>query len=115
MRRWLVSLLSTLVGLLLAALPVTVSATGAGGTATISSFTVDTWDQLISVSGPWTNPDNCGVATFFVIQMSNANYKDLLAAVMMASASGKTIGPWFNGCVATPWGNAPLVSIIGVN
>jgi hypothetical protein len=99
----------------LAALPMAAGASGSSGTASISSFNVDTWDQLVSITGSWANPDGCGVSSFAVIQMSTPNYKDMLAAVMLASASGKTVSLWFNGCFASPWGNAPSVTLITVN
>ncbi len=103
-----------LLWLLLAVLPMAANAQS-GDTTTIISFVVDTADQLIRVNGSWANPGGCGLSNFFVIQMSSPNYKDLLSAVMMASATGGTAGPWFSGCVNTPWGNAPVASIIEVN
>jgi hypothetical protein len=105
-----------LLWLLLAALPLVANAqtgNGSGGTSTITSFTVDTANQLIRVNGSWLNT-GCAVSTFFVIQMSNSNYKDLLASVMMASVSQVAIGPWFSGCLNTPWGNAPVANVIQV-
>jgi hypothetical protein len=100
--------------LLWAYLPIAAYAWGSSGTGPISQFNVDPPDQLIAVNGSWANPDSCGTSGFGVIQMTNANYKDLLAAIMMASASAKNVNLWFNGCVATPWGNAPLVTIVTV-
>jgi len=101
---------------LLAALPMAANASGSSGTTTIGSITVDTWNQMISIVGTttWSNPDACGSSSFVILSFSNANYKDVLAAAMMASASGKTVSFFLNGCVASPWGNAPVVTAISV-
>ena len=103
-----------LLPLLLTALPIAANASGSSGTTTITAFNVDNSDQLIAITGSWANPDSCGTSAFAVIQMSNTSYKDMLAATMMASASGKNVNLWFNGCMATPWGNAPVVTVITV-
>ena len=103
---------------ILVAIPIAANATGGSGgpATTITSVTVDSWDQLINITGSWGgNPDGCGVHTFAVIQMSTPNYKDMLAAALMASAAGKTVSLWFNTCLNTPWGNAPIITSITVN
>ncbi len=107
--------LKLLGSLLAAALPIAAHAGGSGGTTTVTAVTVDTWDQLISLGGSWANPDSCGVHNIAIFQMSTTNYKDMLAAALTASSSGKTLTLWFNGCIATPWGNAPLVTVLTLN
>jgi hypothetical protein len=106
-------LLSSLLAVLL---PIAADASGTGGTTTIQAFAIDTSFQMVNLIGSvtWSNPDSCGSSSLVVIQMSTTNYKDQLAAIMLASASGKSVSLWVNGCVASPWGNVPLVESVTV-
>ena len=86
-------------------------ADGSSGQQTISSFAVDTKDQLVWIAGPaaWSNPDGCGSSNLVLVQFSNPYYRDLLAEITTAYAAGKTVAFGLSGCVASPWGNAPVV------
>jgi hypothetical protein len=95
-------------------LPAVATAAGSAGTQQIANVGIDTGSALTSVTGvaAWSNPDGCATSAFVVLQVSNPQYRDVLAAVLMASASGKTVNFWVNGCLSTPWGVAPIVQSI---
>jgi hypothetical protein len=89
----------------------TAMADGSSGQQTISSFAVDTKDQLVWVTGPtaWSNPDGRGSSNLALVQFSNPYYRDLLAEITTAYAAGKSVAFGLSGCVNSPWGNAPVV------
>jgi hypothetical protein len=108
---------------LLCAMPLVAFANGgSAGSGTLAGVTVDTWDQIVGLSGSvaWSNPDACGGTTtagVVLITMSTTNYKDLLATALTAAAAGKSVFLWVVGCSYSPWstGNsAPVVTAITV-
>lgn len=93
-------------------LPISAAASGgSGGTQTLNTVNVDSSSQLIWISGAatWMNPDGCGRSDIVLVQMSNTYYRDMLATLIAASVSGKSVGLWLNGCSNSPWGSAPVV------
>jgi hypothetical protein len=92
------------------------SASGPGGTQLVASFGIDVKNGFFNISGPldWANPDACEVSSFVTIPLSNAFYKDVEQAVIMANSTNKKIVVYVNGCVATPWGQAPLIQSVSV-
>lgn len=68
------------------------------GSSTITGVSVDTVNNVIDVSGTWSNGEGCQTAAVIAIPMSG-NYKDLEAAVFAAYVSGKAVSFWVNGCV----------------
>jgi hypothetical protein len=104
--------------LFLALIPLAANAGGNAGSYILSSVQVDSYDGLVAISGPsnWANPDGCGIASVVVIQMSNPYYRDLLATVLTASATGKTVTFYVVGCASTNWGGtAPIVDAATIN
>jgi hypothetical protein len=108
-----------LLAALLTAVPIITFANGgSAGSGTLTGVTVDTWDQIVGLSGSWSNPDSCGGtanAGVVLITMSTTNYKDLLAVATTAAATGKSLAIWVVGCSYSPWstGNsAPVVTAI---
>ena len=102
----------TLVFLCFALLPVVTLGAGSSGSGTVQSLEVDSYDQIVVVTGAanWANPDGCSGSSFVILQTSNAMYKDTLATLLSAATSGKNVTFWMSGCIPTPWGGtAPLV------
>lgn len=102
-----------------AALPMTAAnAAGSSGISTITNVNLDTYNQFAVFTGAttWNNPDNCSASAVVVLPFSNQYYKDVLAAVLMASATGKTVSFWLGGCTWTPWATSqPVVLSVSVN
>ncbi len=97
-------------------LPMTAMADGSSGQQTISSFAVDTQNQLVWVAGatPWGNPDGCGTSNIVAFQFSNSHYKDLLAEVTTAYAAGRGVAFTLSGCFTSPLGNTPTAVAIAL-
>jgi hypothetical protein len=92
----------------------TANASGGSGTQTIGSIVVDVSADVVMIVGSsaWNNPDGCAVSTIVAISMSNTHYNDILAAALMASATGKSAAFYISGCVSTSWGTAPQILTI---
>jgi len=102
--------------LILMVLSTSAFAAGSTGAAAPTGTEIDTYDQILAVNGNYANPDGCGLTGVVVVQTSNANYKDMLAAILSAGVSQKQLGFWVSGCVYTPWGGtAALVVDVSVN
>ena len=95
-------------------LPLTAMADGASGQQIISSFAVDTKNQLVWIAGAtaWGNPDGCGTSNIVAFQFSNTYYKDLLSEVTTAYAAGKSVAFGLSGCFTSPLGNTPVAVAI---
>lgn len=73
--------------------------------------------MTVIVSGI-SNPDGCGGTTLVHIPSTLSGYKEMVAAVMTAIATGKKIGLWSTGCSLLPfWGGGityPVVNDVWV-
>lgn len=68
--------------------------------------------MTLSVSGI-SNPDGCGGTALAHIPSSLSGYKEMVASVMAAVATGKRIGLWSSGCSLLPfWGGSTTYPIV---
>ena len=102
--------MKSLVTALLALAPISAFGAGSTGSVVPTSYEVDSWNQVLIVSGSWANPDSCGTSSYVIIQMSNSSYKDMFATVLAAGIAGKALSFWVSGCMTGSWGvTAPTV------
>lgn len=100
-----------------AAIPMLASADGFSGIRTIKTVHVEgPYFARIIATSPFDNPDGCGSSTGVLIRNVDAQYKDALAAAMLAFATGQPVKFYTTGCAATSWGyTEPVVFSISVN
>jgi hypothetical protein len=68
--------------------------------------------MTITVSGI-SNPDGCGGTSLVHIPSTLSGYKEMVAAVMTAVATGKRIGLWSTGCSLLPfWGGSTTYPVV---
>lgn len=74
-------------------LPTLALGAGTSGSGTIQSLEVDSYDQIVVITGAtnWSNPDGCSSSNFVILQTSNSMYKDTLATILSSATAGKNI------------------------
>lgn len=95
----------TVLGLLL----ITLSTTGfaAGSTAWAVPIQVDVMYQGIMVYGAFGNPGGCTTTDRFFVATNTGQYKEILATLMAAYATGKEVATYVDTCASVTWYAVP--------
>ncbi len=94
---------------LLALLLLSMSTTGfaAGTTAWAVPTEVDVTYAGIMVYGAFGNPGGCTINDQFFVPVNTTQYKEILAMLMMAFATGKQVAIYVNSCETVGWYTIP--------
>jgi hypothetical protein len=97
----------TMLAIALGTAPLFAFAAGDSGSRTLTNVHVEGGSFVaVKAATAWNNPDGCtypagNIVGFYV---SDATEKEKFSLVLTAIASGKSVGFWLDGCIATPWG-----------
>ncbi|MCW2404415.1 hypothetical protein M2336_001044 [Sphingobium sp. B1D7B] len=99
-------------------MPTDANAGATSGYGKITQINVDAGGSAMRVEfdQPIVNPDGCGGADFYIVELNSAGKDRFMSTVLSAFMAGKSVSFWISGCTTGAyWGaTRPLMSDIYV-